>query len=60
MRSATPMLTVTDTAFLPRQPPRWRLPPFDFFGRSVARAEANRLHDLVRLARASGFHTKKA
>jgi DNA-binding PadR family transcriptional regulator len=30
------------------------------FGRSVARAEANRLHDLVRLARASGFHTKKA
>ncbi len=30
------------------------------FGRSVARAEANRLHDLVRLARASGFHTRKA
>lgn len=30
------------------------------FGRTVARAEANRLHDLVRLARASGFHTKKA
>lgn len=29
-------------------------------GRSVARAEANRLHDLVRLARASGFHTRKA
>ncbi len=26
----------------------------------VARAEANRLHDLVRLARASGFHTRKA
>jgi DNA-binding PadR family transcriptional regulator len=30
------------------------------FGRAVARAEANRLHELVRLARASGFHTKKA
>ena len=30
------------------------------FGRSVARAEAARLHDLVRLARASGFHTRKA
>ena len=30
------------------------------FGRAVARAEANRLHDLVRLARASGFHTRKA
>ena len=30
------------------------------FGRSVARAETNRLHELVRLARASGFHTKKA
>ena len=30
------------------------------FGRSVARAEANRLHELVRLARASGFHTRKA
>jgi DNA-binding PadR family transcriptional regulator len=30
------------------------------FGRSVARAEANRLHELVRLARASGFHAKKA
>ena len=30
------------------------------FGRSVARAEATRLHDLVRLARASGFHTRKA
>jgi DNA-binding PadR family transcriptional regulator len=30
------------------------------FGRSVARAEASRLHELVRLARASGFHTRKA
>jgi DNA-binding PadR family transcriptional regulator len=30
------------------------------YGRSVARAEANRLHELVRLARASGFHAKKA
>ena len=30
------------------------------FGRAVARAEANRLHELVRLARASGFHAKKA
>jgi DNA-binding PadR family transcriptional regulator len=30
------------------------------FGRLVAGAEANRLHDLVRLARASGFHTRKA
>ena len=30
------------------------------FGRAVARAEANRLHELVRLARASGFHSKKA
>jgi DNA-binding PadR family transcriptional regulator len=30
------------------------------FGRAVARAEANRLYHLVRLARASGFHTKKA
>ena len=30
------------------------------FGRAVARAEANRLHELVRLARASGFHTRKA
>jgi DNA-binding PadR family transcriptional regulator len=30
------------------------------FGRAVASAEANRLHDLVRLARASGFHTRKA
>lgn len=29
------------------------------FGRAVARAEANRLHELVRLARASGFHTRK-
>lgn len=29
------------------------------FGRAVARAEANRLHELVRLARASGFHTSK-
>jgi DNA-binding PadR family transcriptional regulator len=35
----------------------YRITPF---GRSVARAEANRLHDLVRLARASGFHTRKA
>lgn len=35
----------------------YRITPF---GRSVARAEANRLHDLVRLARASGFHTNKA
>lgn len=30
------------------------------FGRAVAREEANRLSDLVRLARASGFMTKKA
>jgi DNA-binding PadR family transcriptional regulator len=30
------------------------------FGRAVARAEANRLHELVRLARASGFHANKA
>jgi DNA-binding PadR family transcriptional regulator len=30
------------------------------FGRAVARAEAARLHELVRLARASGFHTRKA
>lgn len=30
------------------------------FGRAVARAEASRLHDLVRLARARGFHTRKA
>ena len=30
------------------------------FGRAVARAEATRLHELVRLARASGFHTRKA
>jgi DNA-binding PadR family transcriptional regulator len=30
------------------------------FGRAVARAEANRLHELVRLARASGFHARKA
>lgn len=30
------------------------------FGRAVARAEANRLHELVRLARASGFHPRKA
>ena len=29
-------------------------------GRVVARDEANRLNDLVRLARASGFITKKA
>ncbi len=30
------------------------------FGRAAARAEANRLQELVRLARASGFHAKKA
>lgn len=30
------------------------------FGTAVAREEANRLSDLVRLARASGFMTKKA
>jgi DNA-binding PadR family transcriptional regulator len=30
------------------------------FGRAVARAEAQRLSDLVRLARASGFVTKRA
>jgi len=30
------------------------------FGKSVAREEANRLAELVRLARASGFVTKKA
>lgn len=30
------------------------------FGTAVAREEANRLSDLVRLARASGFITKKA
>ena len=30
------------------------------FGTAVAREEANRLHELVRLARASGFVTKKA
>jgi DNA-binding PadR family transcriptional regulator len=30
------------------------------FGRAVAREEAHRLTDLVRLARASGFITKKA
>ena len=35
----------------------YRITPF---GRVVARAEANRLHELVRLARASGFHTRKA
>jgi DNA-binding PadR family transcriptional regulator len=35
----------------------YRITPF---GRAVARAEANRLHELVRLARASGFHTKRA
>jgi DNA-binding PadR family transcriptional regulator len=29
-------------------------------GRTVAREEANRLNELVRLARASGFVTKKA
>jgi DNA-binding PadR family transcriptional regulator len=30
------------------------------FGRAVAKAEANRLQELVRLARASGFTTKRA
>ena len=35
----------------------YRITPF---GRVVARAEAARLHELVRLARASGFHTRKA
>lgn len=30
------------------------------FGKAVAREEASRLNDLVRLARASGFITKKA
>ena len=30
------------------------------FGKAVAREEANRLSELVRLARASGFVTKKA
>lgn len=30
------------------------------FGRAVAREEANRLSELVRLARASGFVTRKA
>ena len=35
----------------------YRITPF---GRAVARAEATRLHELVRLARASGFHTRKA
>jgi DNA-binding PadR family transcriptional regulator len=30
------------------------------FGKAVAREEANRLSDLVRLARASGFMTRKA
>ncbi len=35
----------------------YRIAPF---GRAVARAEASRLHDLVRMARASGFHPKKA
>jgi DNA-binding PadR family transcriptional regulator len=35
----------------------YRITPF---GRTVARAEANRLQELVRLARASGFTTKKA
>ena len=30
------------------------------FGREVAREEANRLNELVRLARVSGFITKKA
>ena len=29
-------------------------------GRAVARAEPSRLNELVRLARASGFHTRKA
>jgi DNA-binding PadR family transcriptional regulator len=35
----------------------YRITPF---GEAVARAEANRLHELVRLARASGFHPRKA
>ena len=35
----------------------YRITPF---GRTVARAEANRLQELVRLARASGFTTKRA
>lgn len=35
----------------------YRITPF---GRAVARAEANRLQELVRLARASGFMTRKA
>jgi DNA-binding PadR family transcriptional regulator len=35
----------------------YRITPF---GRAVARAEANRLQELVRLARASGFTTRKA
>jgi DNA-binding MarR family transcriptional regulator len=35
----------------------YRITPF---GRAVAKAEANRLQELVRLARASGFTTKKA
>ena len=35
----------------------YRITPF---GRAVARAEAGRLHDLVRLARARGFHARKA
>lgn len=35
----------------------YRITPF---GRAVARAEANRLQELVRLARASGFTTKRA
>ena len=30
------------------------------FGKALPREEANRLHELVRLARASGFVTKKA
>lgn len=34
----------------------YRITPF---GRTVARAETNRLHDLVRLARASGFVARK-
>jgi DNA-binding PadR family transcriptional regulator len=35
----------------------YRITPY---GRSVARAEAHRLQELVRLARASGFTTKRA
>ena len=35
----------------------YRMTPF---GKAVAQAETSRLHDLVRLARASGFVTRKA